>query len=80
MEALMLINILASAILFGISSWVVLSPKIHDSLLMRKGLIILSLASMANTLNPSVRSETVMIVAGAWVAGLLLIHREGWRP
>lgn len=46
-----LLNILACAILFSFSSWAILCPSFKDGIFLKKGLILLVVASFASLMN-----------------------------
>lgn len=82
------LNILACAILFGFSSWAVLSPDFKDGLLLKKGLIVLAVASFASLMSYftdpeyEVLSTTVLLDCAFAVVCVSMvwrrIHRKLW--
>lgn len=62
------LNLIACAILFAISSWAVLSSHFNDGIMLKKGLIIAAMTSLAGMIHyfqPDYTADPLAVVTNA---------------
>lgn len=82
------LNLIACAILFAISSWAVLSSHFNDGVMLKKGLIIAAMTSLAGMIHyfqPGYTADPLTVVTNAGFAIVIAsmvkrrVTRAVWR-